>query len=42
MRQPGTGRCQATLGLSMRRPEHNLPILARLQDDKRFDEIAWH
>jgi putative Mg2+ transporter-C (MgtC) family protein len=42
MRQPGTGSCQVTLGLSMRHQGYDLPILARLQNDKRFDEVAWY
>ena len=41
MRQPNSGICHATLGMSMRRMGDDYPLLQALQSDKRFDEISW-
>ncbi len=42
MRQPGTGKCQATLGLRMRTKSRNKTLIDRIHVDERFDEIAWN
>lgn len=40
--RPKTGKCKATLVLCMRREEIDDRLVARLQQDERLDEIAWH
>ena len=39
-RQPGSGRCQANLGLRIGGKRHGCALFDRLQDDRRFEEVG--
>lgn len=39
--QPRKGNCEATLVLCMRKQEIDDRLVARLQQDERFEQIAW-
>lgn len=41
MRQPNTEKCQATLAFRMRTKGYQNSVFNELQNDQRFDEIAW-
>ncbi len=41
MHQPNSGKCQATLGLSLRQKGNDYPLVKSLQKDQRFDEVSW-
>ena len=42
IRQPKTEKCQVVLSVCLRRMDQFNLIMNRLQDDKRFDEVAWN
>lgn len=40
-RQPNTGKCNVTLRLSVRRKIPDVALFNQLQEDERFEEVAW-
>jgi putative Mg2+ transporter-C (MgtC) family protein len=40
-RYPNSGRCKATLGVMIHQGNDEPVIIAKLQDDKRFEEVIW-